>query len=240
VNLILFTPDELDKPLSMEDKRAQHLANVLDRLTGEEFDAGIVNGPRGKARVTNVTPTGLLLSFSPTVGPESPHPVTLIVGAARPVSARRMLREATSMGVAAVWVCGTDRGEPSYLSSRLWRERTYEKALREGAEQAFVTIIPEVRLFPSVAETIAAARGTANRLALDNYEATETLADWQPLRGDCVLAVGSERGWSREERRNLEGGGFVLQSLGSRVLRTDTACVAGLALVLAAMGRLSQ
>jgi RsmE family RNA methyltransferase len=249
VNIILFERKELEGPIPMNDRRSVHLARVLRRISGDEFDAGIVNGPRGKARVVRIvaptpqSPGGLVISFVPTCGPERPHPVVLIAGATRPVSARRILREASCLGLAEIWVCGTDRGESSYLASRLWREREFERVLREGAEQAFVTIVPRVRLFPSVAAAGEAAGGShekENLLALDNYEAAMSLAEWVPGGGASVLAVGSERGWSDRERRSLELAGFTLVSLGRRVLKTETACVAGITLVLARMGLLGQ
>ena len=51
-----------------------------------------------------------------------------------------------------------------------------------------------------------------------------------------VLAVGSERGWTAAERDVLRRDGFVLAGLGRRVLRTETAAIAALALAKSAMG----
>jgi len=47
--------------------------------------------------------------------------------------------------------------------------------------------------------------------------------------GRLVLAVGPEGGWTDEEVALLEAKGFERQSLGPRILRTDTATVALLA-----------
>ena len=44
-----------------------------------------------------------------------------------------------------------------------------------------------------------------------------------------MLAVGPEGGWTDAEVALLEAKGFVRQSLGPRILRTDTATVALLA-----------
>jgi RsmE family RNA methyltransferase len=46
-----------------------------------------------------------------------------------------------------------------------------------------------------------------------------------------LLAIGPEGGWNDFERGLLEGHGFTPVGLGSRTLRTDTACIALLALV---------
>ena len=51
-----------------------------------------------------------------------------------------------------------------------------------------------------------------------------------------TLAVGSERGWTGAERDLLRENGYTLAALGERVLRTETASIAGTALCLAGMG----
>jgi 16S rRNA (uracil1498-N3)-methyltransferase len=75
----------------------------------------------------------------------------------------------------------------------------------------------------------------ATLFALDNYAATCPLRE-APLSFDsAVLAVGPERGWSDGERSILREEGFTLARIGGRVLRVETACTVGLALVLAKM-----
>jgi RsmE family RNA methyltransferase len=53
-----------------------------------------------------------------------------------------------------------------------------------------------------------------------------------------VLAIGGERGFTDEERSVFESNGFSFAALGSRILRTETACSAGLAVLLGRMGLL--
>jgi RsmE family RNA methyltransferase len=55
------------------------------------------------------------------------------------------------------------------------------------------------------------------------------------LRFPLALAFGPERGWSAGERQLLRAQGFELAHLGTRVLRTETAVVAALALAKAAL-----
>jgi RsmE family RNA methyltransferase len=50
-----------------------------------------------------------------------------------------------------------------------------------------------------------------------------------------VLAVGPEGGWNEFETALLEGHGFLAVGMGPRTLRTDTACIALLALVHSAL-----
>jgi 16S rRNA (uracil1498-N3)-methyltransferase len=54
------------------------------------------------------------------------------------------------------------------------------------------------------------------------------------------LLVGPEGGISEAEARQAESGGAVLASLGPTLLRTETAALAGAAIVLAAVGRMGS
>ncbi len=51
MNLILFELPETQRPLPIDDPRARHVLEVLRRRVGESFDAGLIDGPRGKATV---------------------------------------------------------------------------------------------------------------------------------------------------------------------------------------------
>jgi RsmE family RNA methyltransferase len=106
-----------------------------------------------------------------------------------------------------------------------------------GAEQAFDTRVPDVRHGATLGETLAQLAPDNARIALDNYEASLPLGDW-PMAADqpLVLAIGAERGWSDAERELLRQRCFGLAHLGSRVLRTETAVVASLAIVRAQLG----
>ena len=69
--------------------------------------------------------------------------------------------------------------------------------------------------------------------------ATERLHEVLPEQaGEIHLLVGPEGGFSEEEVSLGEERGFLAASLGSGILRTETAAVVGAALVLARYGRL--
>ena len=243
MNLILFEPDEIGHPLPRGDARAGHLLRVLRRREGDTFDAGLINGPRGKGTLTAIGPDALTLAFAWDAAPPPLDPITLIIGLPRPQTARDILRDATSLGVAAMHFVATDKGEPGYGRSTLWAGDGWRRHLISGAGQAFATRLPEVTHGRSLIEIIGGLPDRAIRVALDHYEASEALARCRlpddtagAPRPELVLAFGPERGWSNAERAALRGSGFVLAHLGSRVLRTETAVVAAVALVKARLG----
>lgn len=237
VNLILFEPAELATPLPRADPRARHILDVLRRQAGDTFDAGIVNGPRGTATLTAVSADALHLAFAWGPPPPPPDPITLLVGLPRPQTARDILRDATTLGVAAIDFVRTEKSDASYARSSLWSSGEWRRHLVAGAEQAFDTRIPEVRSDRALADGVAALPAGAARLALDPYEASSPLSIYAGSAAQPhVLALGGERGWSARDRELLRSGGFRLVHLGKRVLRTETAVVAALALLRARLG----
>jgi 16S rRNA (uracil1498-N3)-methyltransferase len=236
MNLILFEKSELAAPLSPTDERARHIREVLRRRVGDSVDCGVVDGPRGKARVTRIDAEGLYLAFSWSAPPPPLDPIHLIVGLPRPPTARRILTDAATLGVAGLRFFPTEKGEPSYATSHLWAPGEVRRHLLLGTAQAFCTRVPECALVASLAVALADANLCPTRVALDNYEA-DTSVSSVPLAGTpVILAIGSERGWSPAERDMLREAGFGFAHLGPRVLRAETACVAGLAVLKSRLG----
>jgi len=242
MNLVLFRPEECTRPLPASDSRAHHIREVLRRGPGESFDCGLVDGPRGRARVVSCDADGLRFDFTwSEVAPPPLAPVTLLAGLPRPQTARKILGEATTLGIARLVFFRSARGEPSYGDSTLWTSGEVDRLLVASAEQAFCTRLPAVVRADSLAEALARIavepeHAPATRLALDNYEATAALADAPAPGTPAVLAVGPERGWSPAERDTLRRAGFTLAHLGTRVLRVETACTAGLAVLKTRLG----
>ncbi|MES2696053.1 MAG: RsmE family RNA methyltransferase [Verrucomicrobiota bacterium] len=283
MNLILFEPTEIDRPLARTDRRAQHILNVLRLAVGGTFDAALVNGPRGKATLTTLSADALTLHFAwpapahgnlssigsiASIEPTTVEPITLIVGLPRPQTARDILRDATTLGLVALHFVRTDKAESSYAQSSLWSSGEWRRHLLTGAEQAFDPRVPEVTYGKPLAEILATLPATpatpplpattlATRIVLDNYESPKPLGKFQfPLSlpptpaspfatafslalasaTPLILALGAERGWSAAERDLFRAHHFAFAHLGPRVLRTETAVIAALAIIRAKLG----
>ena len=230
MNLVLFEPEELGRPLPHADPRARHLREVLRRGVGGTFDAGLVDGDLGTATVTADDAAGLHLDFLATRAPPPLPAVTLVLGLPRPATARDVLRDATTLGVAAIHFVVTERTTASYASSSLWAPAAIREQLKLGAAQAFDTRLPVV----TAGRTLSAVLrdDSVPIAALDNYEATAHLATRPAAAGAPVtLVLGPERGFGPDDRAALRAAGATLWHLGPRVLRLETAVVAALSLV---------
>lgn len=231
MNLVLFEQEEIGAPLPVGDPRALHIRDVLRRVDGDSFDAGLVNGAIGVATVTRLDADSLRFTFRPTRLPPPLAAITLVIGLPRPATAKDILRDATTMGVKALHFVTTERTNDSYATSSLWRDGEWRRHLLLGAAQAFDTRLPIVTWHQSLPEALQGATGAC--LALDNYEGVRHLAAGSAPNGPITLAIGPERGWGPRDRDHLRSAGSTLCHLGPRVLRVEMAVVAALALVQA-------
>ena len=247
MNIILFEEAETGKPLPRRDERSLHLLKVLHKKSGDVFEAGILGGYRGLGRIESVRPDGsIIYSLDLREAPPPRYPVSVCVGFPRPIQIRRLLRDLSNLGLAAIDLVGTDLGEKSYRNTKLLLDGGAHAALVEGAVQARDTQIPILSSYNSLEEWLAEcpwddkSTDEPNPLliAMDNVRPEGSLALLSAHGQSIILAVGCERGWSDNEREKLEKAGFLRLSMGERALRTETACVAAAALALEKIGAL--
>ena len=240
MNIILFDALPEGGFIPRSDARASHILDVLRLKEGDGFRMGIINASEGDAVLQAVTPEGIVVSYEPKTIP-SLYPVTLLCAQVRPICMKRILREAVSLGVERIILCGSDTGEKSYLSSNLYRTGEYREYLLDGAMQSAHAGLPDVLFADHVNMALHLVRENcapdADLVMLDNVVGAVALSS-APIGSSAVLAIGPERGWSDRERNLFVRSGFRPMLLGSRVLRTETACSAGVAVLLSRMGLL--
>ncbi len=123
------------------------------------------------------------------------------------------------------------------VAERVNTDRLHANAI-EAAEQCGILRVPEVRA-PQKLESL--LEQWDNRLLIFADEAAPTASPLETLAGQSArplaVLIGPEGGFEPEERAHLLKQIYVIPlSLGPRVMRADTAAVACLALVNAALG----
>jgi RsmE family RNA methyltransferase len=238
VNLILLEPGELDtrSQAVLTGARAAHLQQVLRARPGQTVRIGLLDGPVGAGVVSSLTPGTVTLNctFEAEV-PPTPA-VDLLLALPRPKVVRRLWAQLAAVGVRRIILTNAARVERHYFDTHILTPASYVPLLVEGLQQAQDTRLPIVSLHrqfrPLVEDELAALAGDAIRLIADPH-ATASVAD--ALRGAharrVVLAIGPEGGWNAFERQLLEAHAFTSIGMGYRTLRSDTACIALLALV---------
>lgn len=238
MNMILFDKLPENNVIPASDERAQHITSVLKLKAGDSFRMGIVNESEGTSVVRAIEEGNVSFDYE-ALSPVSMYPLTLIVAQVRPICMKRILREAVSLGVEKIILCGTDTGEKSYRDSNLYKTGEYLEYVLDGAMQACHAGVSEVAFADSVQKAVlmTGRHDDTSYVLLDNAIGATPLSKAE-LKEKVVLAIGPERGFSDRERHIFADNGYLPMLLGSRVLRTETACSAGTAVALSRMGLL--
>ena len=246
MNLILVERDELDATdrgaslvrlaRAPRDTRAAHLLDVLTVTPGQQVRVGIVDGPLGTGIVTAITDTDVALRCEFEGQPPARPRVDLLLALPRPKVLRRLWAQLAALGVDRIILTNAARVERNYFDTHLLTPETYGVLLREGLQQARDTRVPRIsihRQFRKLIEDELDGLSPTTTRVVANPDGTRGMRDVVRATGAerVLLAIGPEGGWNAFELSLLEMRGFQRVSMGARTLRSDTACVALLALV---------
>lgn len=246
MNICLFSAKEIDFPLSLNDERAKHIINILHKKEGDTFFAGIINECSGFAKITKIANQKLHFNFTPSENKnERPlFPIVLIVGFPRPIQLKRLLRDVAGLGVSQLYLTGSELGEKSYLQSNIIKSGEAEKLLLDGTVQAGSAFCPKLFVYNTLSnclEKIMSAYTNSDtiKILLDvantKCSLTSFLKERSLTNKTVIGAIGSERGWTNNERMLLQNAQFTSCSMGIRILRTETAVTVASSIILSAM-----
>ena len=217
----------------LQDGRARHIREILKPAIGAELKIGVVDGMCGSGKVLRCAADAVELAVE--LQEESPPPwCDLILAMPRPRVFKRLLPQVTAMGAARIWVIGAARVEKCYFGCHWLRPEAYRPLLIEGLAQAGTTRLPAIIVRPHLRafvrdELPGIAAGATAYLAHPGK--ARLPANTTPAQRATALAVGPEGGWLDNEIEHFLAAGFQPLSLGSRILRSDTACIALLSLL---------
>ena len=240
MNRILFETDEIqDGIATFGGERAEHVMNVLHGEVGQVLKTGEIDGPIGTSVITGISsslvphPSSLSITVRCSHTEQSILPwVDLILAPPRPRVMKRLLPQLATMGVGRIFLVGAKKVEKDFWGATLLKPENYRPLLIDGLMQAGTSILPTLetrRNFRKfVKEELTGLWPSAKRIVAHPYGAQSMAID-SNRQQSLLLAVGPEGGWTDEEVALLEERGFARYSLGSRILRTDTATIALLA-----------
>ena len=253
MNRILFEKSEIvDGVATVSDVRAEHILNVLHGEVGQVLKTGEIDGPIGTSVIASIDaspgaqPPRLTVRCSHAEQSLRPW-VDLVLAPPRPRAMKRLLPQLAALGVGRIMLVGAKKVEKDFWGATLLKPENYRPLLVDGLMQAGTSILPTIELrrnfrkfvreeldtlFPSPARIVAHPYVSPSA-ELSNAQ-TFKLSNPQTFK--LLLAIGPEGGWTDDEVTLLEEHGFARYSLGSRILRTDTATIALLAQLMKEFG----
>lgn len=232
MNALVFKDEKEAEFMPFSHPKAVHIKEILKISSGGEIYAGIANQKLFKTKVLEEAEGYRFVNTQTELPNPERQALCLCVPFTRPQIAKRIMFEAACFGVERLAFYVADKGDEGYLKSSTYAPEEVEKNFIKGAEQACSTFIPEFGKLADLVEAIEFCRVCQIKIAPDVYEASAEFSELAKRDAKTALIFGGERGFSNEEREKLRAGGFTLASLGKRVLRTDSAIIAALALCL--------
>jgi len=238
VNLILCEAHEVGAGglVILEDGRGAHVRGVLRATPGDTVRIGIIDGPKGQGEILAIdgTRVDLRCRFD-SRAPDRPT-VDLLLAVPRPKVLKRLWAQLAALGVGRIILTNASRVERPYFDTHVLETTTYRPLLIEGLQQAGDTRLPLVSIHRQfrilIEDELTAASHDELRLVAhpDGGRSAIACASESDHRR-ALLAIGPEGGWNPFELDLLRQRGFETIGLGSRILRTDTACIALLAML---------
>lgn len=220
---------------------AHHLGHVLRAEMGQSYELSDGETVR-VGRVNRVDRDEIEFELTETVADSAPPrlAITLLLSIVKFDRFEWALEKATELGVTEIVPLNAARSENGLILAAAKRAERWQRILMESSQQAR-------RLRPPVLHEVGTVSGRF-ATALDEDRAGERgiriilseRSGARPLREilaahprestyAAILAIGPEGGWIDEEFVAAATGGFEEASLGSNILRTETAVMAALA-----------
>jgi 16S rRNA (uracil1498-N3)-methyltransferase len=193
---------------------------------GGEYAGNIEHSDAGKVTVA--------LSTQHAVERESPLALTLAQGVSRGERMDLVVQKATELGVSCIAPLLTERSVVRLDPLQSARKVAHWRGIAIAAcEQSGRNRVPEVATPLALREFtgIATAVGAAGARLLLSPAAALRLDDVAPPVTEVTVLIGPEGGLTDSEEELARTAGFTPVRLGPRVLRTETAAIAALALL---------
>ena len=222
--------------LALPEELAHHALRVLRLRDGESVILFDGKGDEVQACLSVRGKAGFaVLGERRSVNRESPLQVVLVQALAASDKMDWVVQKAVELGVSAIQPVQAERSVLRLSAERAEKRLAHWRQVAVAAcEQSGRNRIPEVRALQGLGNWLAAHRDGSCHVLAPGGEVGFT--DLDRLPGPIHVLVGPEGGWTDSELAACDGAGCRRVTLGPRVLRTETAGLAALAVLQARWG----
>jgi 16S rRNA (uracil1498-N3)-methyltransferase len=232
------TPEQIEGDrVTFDRAESHHMWAVLRLAAGDVVVATDGRGREYTVRLESVgeAALGTIIRAARSSG-EPPLAITLLQGIPKGDKMEAIVRAATELGVERVLPAITARTVVRLEPGR-WRDRArrWQRVAKEASKQCGRAYIPEIEMPRPLQEWLEPAAVSAElRLGLWEGQAPALAAVCEGLMrapATALVLVGPEGGLAREEVELARTRGWTIASLGPRILRTETAGPAAIAIL---------
>jgi 16S rRNA (uracil1498-N3)-methyltransferase len=213
---------------------AHHASRVLRLKAGDVVDIfdGIGNECQGLVADISgkrVTVTGITAKNN-----SCESPLHVVLAQALSVSEKMdwIIQKATELGVKEIQPLATDRSVAKLPEERVHKRlEHWQQVAISACEQCGRNVLPSIHVPVDIMMWLQQTRMVPEAKYILQPEGATSLHDQAKPRDRAVLLIGAEGGFSQTEITAALQCGFIPIRVGARVMRTETAAIAGLAML---------
>ena len=211
-------------------QNAQHLVRVLRAQVGQEFDVA-ADGQVRVGKIVSISDDRVEFELREAVAAGPALDLTLLISVFKFDRMEWAIEKATELGVAKIVPIIARRTDAHLAKAADKRVDRWRRIAKEAAQQSRRPDVPEIADPAKLGETIQKISGT--RILLAETEQENALkSQLQNVSQPVILAFGPEGGWTEDEIRQFETAGWATATLGSTILRAETAIIAAVAIAV--------
>jgi 16S rRNA (uracil1498-N3)-methyltransferase len=214
-------------------EHADHLIRSLRARVGQEFDIATGSAVR-RGRIISIRDGRVEFELGEELGAHSSANITLLLSIFKFDRMEWAIEKCTELGVAKIVPMIARRTDAHLAAASAKRVERWRKIALQAAEQSRGPAVAEITTPMKVQEAVKLA--AALRILLNESEQEDTLREVLSARkgeGQILLAIGPEGGWAEDELQRFSNEAWISASLGSTILRVETAAIAATAITMA-------
>lgn len=227
--------------IELSGDRARYLGKVLRARVGDPLSIFNGEGPEWPARILSIGKNRVVVKLGDSIeaGTESPLKIHLVQGISRGERMDFVVQKATELGVKRITPVLTEYGVVKLNADRAEKRREHwQKIAASACEQSGRTRLPLIDPPLALKNWFGDKPASVDAELILSPRAAVPLAGIDAPQTKVCILVGPEGGFSDVEYDDANAAGFKAVSLGPRILRTETAAPAALAVLQSLWGDL--
>lgn len=223
--------------VTLSEEDSQHLARVLRAAVGDEITLCDDEGNEHTAHISEISKKTVVAEISETklCETEPKVKVTIFQGLPKGSKMELIIQKCVEIGVHSIVPVATSRAVVKLSEEKgKGKEERWNKIAQEAAKQSSRGIVPKVECPVSFEEAVKSA--AEYDMAIIPYEKQDGGCFREFLRANSpksvAVFIGPEGGFEESEIALAEKNGIKAVSLGKRILRTETAPLTALSVIM--------
>jgi 16S rRNA (uracil1498-N3)-methyltransferase len=204
---------------------------VLRAHVGQEFDV-VADGVLRRGKISDVHEDTVVFELGDEIPAVNLPSFTIALSIFKFDRMEWAIEKCTELGVSRIIPVIAQRTELHLASAAAKRAERWRRIAQQAAEQSRRVSAPEIDRPMKLKDLV--ARQATLRILLDETESTvalKSILQSYPSGEEVMLAFGPEGGWTQPELETFHKAEWVSASLGSTILRAETAAIAATAIV---------